>query len=114
MIEENLDVFVDDFGRPVVLHLPGGDRSITGIFDNAFFDSSVGEVVLDTTQPRFTCKESAITGLKREMEVTVADRRWSVIQIQPDGTGMSTVMLSHEINPPEEISDGEDEDSSDD
>lgn len=96
MLTENLNIFTRDFGQPVVLHLPAGDQTITAIFDNAFFNSEVGQTVLDTTQPHFEAKTSDLAGLDREMTVTTAGATYSVQQIQPDGTGMSIVMLAHE------------------
>jgi hypothetical protein len=97
MFTENLDIFLRDFGQSIILHLPAGDRTITAIFDNAFFDAAVGQTVLDTTQPRFESKTSDLAGLAREMTVTVAGTVYSVQQIQPDGNGILDVRLDPRV-----------------
>lgn len=97
MLRENLNIFIRRFGQDVVFEFEDGtERKIRAIFDNGFYDTSVGETVLDTTQPRLTCRTEDILGIPRESIVLVNDRRYSVIQFQPDGTGISTVALAHE------------------
>jgi hypothetical protein len=94
---ENLDVFFYglDTGE-AVFELASGPRSVRCYFDNSFFDASVGETVLDTTQPRITAKLADVRDIPRETICTVAASRFSVIQIQPEGTGLATVILAHE------------------
>ena len=71
-------------------------KSVRAIFDNSFFDSSIGETVMDTTSPRVTVKAVDAAGIPREAFVTIRGQTYSVSQIQPDGTGFSTIMLAHE------------------
>jgi hypothetical protein len=93
----NLDVFFSGLDHTEILFaLPTGTRIVRGYFDNAFFDSSVGEVVLDSTQPRFQCKESDVSGIPRETACKVGSKDYTVMEIQPDGTGLATVTLAHE------------------
>lgn len=102
MINDPLDVFLGDFSENgllvfewevnEVLHF----ISVKAIFDNAFFDSSIGETELNTTSPRITCKASSVATLPREAMVTIRGKTYSVTQIEPDGTGFVTVMLAHE------------------
>jgi hypothetical protein len=93
----NLDVFFSGLDHTEILFsLPTGTRIVRGYFDNAFFDSSVGEVVLDSTQPRFQCKESDVSGIARETACKVEGKNYTVMEIQPDGTGLATVTLAHE------------------
>lgn len=94
MIHDPQDIFIADFGQKVVLHTDAGDREITGIYDAAFFDSAIGETVLDTTQKRFTCKASDVTDLKREDKVTLGCGTFEVLRVEPDGTGFVTVLLT--------------------
>lgn len=98
MIHDPQDIFIADFGRPVILHTDAGDIETTGIYDDAFFDSSVGEIVLDTTQKRLVCKDCDIGTLKREDQVTMDCGTFEVLQIQPDGTGFSTILLTDVTN----------------
>lgn len=96
MISDPQHIFLADFGQRVILRTQQGDREITAIWDDAFFDASVGETVLDTTQKRLLARESDICGLAREDRVQVGAFSFRVIQIQPDGTGFASIMLSAE------------------
>jgi hypothetical protein len=85
----------------VTFKAPGGDRLVLGYFDNAFINADLGEAVLDTTAPRFTCRASELAFLKtpsqfRGMEVLISGVKYSLIQVQPEGTGTATVTLAHE------------------
>ena len=78
-----------------------GDRLVLGYFDNAFINADLGEAVLDTTAPRFTCRASEVAFLKvpseyRGMDVLVSGVKYSLLQVQPEGTGLATVTLAHE------------------
>jgi hypothetical protein len=94
MIHDPQDIFLADFGKPVVLHTNAGDVEAVGIYDAAFFDSQAGETVLDTTQKRLVCKVSDLGTLKREDQITIGCERFEVLQIQPDGTGFATILLT--------------------
>jgi hypothetical protein len=98
MIHDPQDIFLADFSEPVILHTDAGDVEVLGIYDDAFFDSSIGEVVLDTTQKRLVCKMDAIGTLKREDQVTAGCQRFEVLQVQPDGTGFATILLTDVTN----------------
>lgn len=85
--------------QPITIHLESGDVVIEGYFDNGFFNTQIGETMLDTTAPRFTCKASDIAGTPEQSLVTIAGAAYSIFQIQPEGTGLSTVQLAIEPNP---------------
>jgi hypothetical protein len=94
---ENLAAFFTGLDAQTATFTVGGQpRLVQCFFDNAFFDRSVGETVLDTTQPRITCQMAALAGVARESLVEVAGQTFSIIQIQPEGTGLATVTLAHE------------------
>lgn len=94
MIRDPQHIFVADFGETVVLHTDAGDREVKGIYDAAFFDASIGETVLDTTQKRLLVRDCDIGKLKREDQVTIKCGTFEVLRIEPDGTGFSTVLLT--------------------
>jgi hypothetical protein len=97
MIGEDLDPFFSGLDEcEATFELEAGPKAVRCFFDNAFFDASVGETVLDTTQPRITCKAADVRGIPRETLVTVRGEKFSVLQIQPEGTGLATVTLAHE------------------
>lgn len=102
MISDPLSVFIADFAENEDLlfswQSPVGDASIAckGIFDNSFVDTNIGETVLDTTAPRLTCQHTDVATVPREAIVTIRGKTYSVVQVQPDGTGFAIVHLAHE------------------
>ena len=71
-------------------------RSVRGVFDNAFFDESIGQNILDTTAPRFTCALSDVAGIERGTDVEIDGKTYSVLAVEPEGTGLASVRLAHE------------------
>lgn len=94
----DLDIFFSGLDERIVTFemQEGGRCEIVAYFDNAFYDSSIGETVLDTTRPRLTCKYTDVHNILRETIVNINDKKFSVTQIQPDGNGLATVFLAHE------------------
>ena len=83
-MEENLDVFFSGLDRvTAVFNTSQGTKSVIGYFDNAFYDTSVGDVVLDATQPRLTCKAIDVKGVV-----------FSVVKTEPDDSGTTSVCLA--------------------
>ena len=94
---ENLDVFFSGLdSTEAVFSFDGKTRRVKGFFDNGFFDVSAGETVLATTQPRFTAKFSDLKGIPEEALAVVAGEKYSVITVEPEGTGTAVVTLAHE------------------
>ena len=84
-----------------IFYTPKGNVEVTCYFDNAFIDANLGEAVMDTTSPRITCVSTDVRFLKnpaefRGMKVTIRDIIFSLIQVQHEGTGLSTITLAHE------------------
>lgn len=103
MFPEDLSPFFNlaEFATLAVFELPeGGTREVIGIFDNAYFAPEVGETVLDSTQPRFTCPQSSLSGVERGCFVAIAGAHYSVKSLQPDGSGTAVVALHHEDSAP--------------
>ena len=98
MIDDPFDVFLADFSEDEELAFVwgGGQVTVRGIFDNSFVDSVTGETILDTTQPRITCKWEDARKISREATVMIRGSEYSVTKIEPDGTGFATVQLAHE------------------
>lgn len=84
--------------KELTFHTDSGNRSVTGYFDNSFFNTQIGETIMDTTQPRLTVIMEDVADIPRETMVTVDGKLHSIIQIQPEGTGMATITLAIEPN----------------
>lgn len=105
---ENLRVFFQglDHGTAVFV-TPKGKKEVKVYFDNAFINADLGEAVLDTTAPRLTCVSADLSFLPRDPKAyrgwdvfvtspMMPKTRFSLVQIQPEGTGISTIILAHE------------------
>ncbi|WP_334061741.1 head-tail joining protein [Limimaricola cinnabarinus] len=90
----------DEFATVATVTPQGGvSRSVTGIFDEAFLDTAIGEYDLDTTRPRFTGREADLAGLGRG-DVAVIDGATFVVLTSPqtDGTGMAVLELARQAS----------------
>lgn len=96
--QEPTNVFFSSLdAKTAVFHLANGSfRAVACYFDNAFLDANAGETKMDTTAPRIICPALSVYDIERDTIVSVAGREWSVVQVQPDGTGMAIVTLAHE------------------
>lgn len=93
-MSENLSVFFGGLdSQSAVFTTTLGSKTVKGFFDNAYFDTSVGDTVLDTTQPRFTCINADLTGVALHDRVLIAGKTWKVDRIEPEGTGLCTIIL---------------------
>lgn len=96
---DDLDQFLstDDFAVAATLRpANGGARTVRGIFDAPYLNAQLGEYEVDSSKPRFTCKESDVAGAKRGDEITIPGAGTFDILTSPhgDGTGMATLELA--------------------
>ena len=87
---------VSDFGTTATYTLvAGGSSSIIGIFDNEFFEADPqGNVAYASAQPRFLVQTSTLpSGADYGDSVVINSTTYKVRIIQPDGTGMTTLVL---------------------
>ena len=86
----------DDFATASSYTPTGGSAStVNGIFDNEFFEvdplSGVGVV---SAQPRFICAMADLpSGAVSGDAITVDSTAYTVRVIQPEGTGVTTLVL---------------------
>ena len=94
--DDDFGVFFNpqDFAVPAILHLQDGDITVNVIFDNPSSKSNVsGGGFVDDTKASFLIAASDLNGLERRNIVTLVNKSWLVIFIEPDGTGMAKVVL---------------------
>jgi len=87
---------VSDFGTTATYTLvAGSSSSIIGIFDNEFFEADPqGNVAYASAQPRFLVQTSTLpSGADYGDTVVISSVTYKVRIIQPDGTGMTTLVL---------------------
>lgn len=82
----------DDFGSAATI----GTATVYGIFDDAAsaINIQTGEVM--QTKPQFTCRESDVTSLAIRGTVIINSVTYYVLEKQPDGTGMTILILSRD------------------
>lgn len=88
----------DDHGTTATYTPDGGSAStINGIFDNEFFEAvSEGVIAVEGSQPRFICRtiDAPIAGTGDTLVVPVGGTSYDVVGVEPDGTGMTTLLLA--------------------
>ena len=98
---DDLTIFfsIDDFGLAGSYTLNGGATStINGIYDNEFLEvdpqSGVGIV---SAEPRFMCRSSDVPATAAPGDALVVNSiNYTVRVIQPDGTGVTTLVLERD------------------
>lgn len=88
--------FLADFGTTATYtKASGGASSVKGIFDNEFYAADTGAgVAFVSAQPRFMVRSADMpTGADYGDGIAIDGISYTVRTIQPDGTGMTTLLL---------------------
>ncbi|WP_456267655.1 hypothetical protein M1D97_10335 [Kushneria sp. AK178] len=95
---EDLDVFFDEVEfacRVTVQRADGVELSLSGIFEDAYYDAQLGEYAMDSTRPRVWCKLSDVPGVERFDTCRVNGTPYDVMtKPQGDGSGMAMLDLA--------------------
>ncbi len=95
---EDLDEFLqtEDFAVTATFTLlDSSTRAVVGIFDDPYLNAQLGEYQADTSEPRFTCKESDTVGIERKCLAVIDGKSYDVMTYpQSDGTGMAIIRLT--------------------
>ena len=95
---DNLDAFLqaDDFAIEATVTPQGGvSRVVSGIFDESYLNTQIGEFELDASQPRLTCKAADAVDLQAKDEVQIDGQRYLLLTgPQFDGTGFAVLSLA--------------------
>ncbi len=93
-LRDDLDLFlnIDEFAETITYK----GAPIKGIFDNAFVVDSQDGVEVETVQPQVIAKTSDISTLVHGDTMTISSVVYNVVGIQPDGTGITIVLLSQD------------------
>ncbi len=90
----DLDIFFndDEFAIEVTYNLV----TFNGIYDNAFIEDQQGQIQIETLEPQIMVKTSDVTGLTHGETMTVNSVAYKVKEIQPDGTGITRILLTRD------------------
>ena len=87
---ESFAPFFADFGESVIFT---GDEPVQAIFDASYDPASVGGVGMASAQPMLTISSDSVPADPVGTGVTVRGVAYVVAAAEPDGTGMSRIML---------------------
>ncbi len=90
----DLDTFLDNEEFAVDITYNSG--TIQGIFDNEFIASVEGEVGIESTIPQVLVKSSDVASASHDDTMTIDSVVYNIIGIQPDGTGLTLILLSQD------------------
>lgn len=93
-LTNDLSEFLDS--NEFAVNITFGSNTIIGIFDDAFEAVEQDENSVENTQPQVIVRDTDITGLVHGDIFTINSIRYNVIGIQPDGTGLTIVVLSQD------------------
>ena len=88
--EQDLDGLFSDFGIDVIY----GAATIQGIFDNEYLAGSVMGIGVESRGPQCWVKDSDVSGIVQGDAWTINSTTYYVRSIEPDGTGMTLLILS--------------------
>lgn len=86
----------DDFATAATYTLAaGGDTALNGIFDNGYLAVGVpADLDISATQPQFLCRTADLpSSAAQDDTITVDSVTWRVRELQPDGTGLTSLVL---------------------
>lgn len=85
---------VADFGTVAVYRRGTVNYSVAGIFDNAYQPVEMGELEYSSLVPEFLMATSDIpSGGVAGDKLTVASVQYTITNIEPDGTGITRLVL---------------------
>lgn len=85
MVTESMPAFMADFGIAATV----GGASVRGIFDDAYLDP----LGMSGSQPALVCASVDVSAAAQGTAVVVNTINYTVGSIQPDGTGITRLLL---------------------
>lgn len=92
MFVEDASVFFSDFGQAITV----AGQAVQAVFDNGYILGQAGPfggMGVATSQPRLTCATAALPANPVGAAVVVGSATYQVAEHQPDGTGISLLLL---------------------
>lgn len=82
-------------GASPVAYTPalGATLYITALFENEYQEINLVSGMVSSAAPALHCKTTDVSGAKKGDTVVVNSVTYSVTEVKPDGTGMTTLVL---------------------
>lgn len=93
MLQLNTAPFFNPAHFAQKVEFAGVQEPILGIFDDAYVASDVGELGMGTTRPTLLVSTSQVPAGVRGMQLQTGGEYFTVEDTQPDGTGMTLLVL---------------------
>lgn len=87
---EDREAMLADFG--IVVTLPSA-TTITGILDSGYLAVDVEDTEVESSEQVLTCRTTDVSALTHGSQLTISGATYYVRGIQPDGTGITTLIL---------------------
>lgn len=91
MVTEDIAAYMTMFGQSVVVN----GAEINAIFDDGFREA-LSEPGAESSMPRLTCRTSDVASAAHGQAVTVGASSFEVVGVEPDGTGVTVLMLERQ------------------
>tara|TARA_R100000808_G_C2136721_1_gene144964 strand:- start:60 stop:362 length:303 start_codon:yes stop_codon:yes gene_type:complete len=83
----------DAHGVSASISINGSSSTIKVIINKDYFAIAGESVDIDGTQPIVTCRSSDVTNVDTADTITIDSVTYNIINVQPDGTGITTLIL---------------------
>lgn len=96
---DDLDIFFSDFAvTATYTPAAGADKMVKVIFDAVYESVSMYDgVAVSSASPAAHCKSADVVGVKANDALAIDGSTYRIAEIQPDGTGMTTLILSRDM-----------------
>ena len=92
-----IDALFDPILTVDAIYTPSGGtaKTIKVVFESEYLSVQVvGDVGVESASPAAYCKSADIIGVQHGDTLAISGTTYNIIGIQPDGTGMTTLILS--------------------
>lgn len=72
----------------------GDPRVILVIFDRQSSDMTLAGISVESAKPQATCRDIDVAGVTHACTLSIGGEEWHIMDIQPDGTGITTLILT--------------------
>ena len=81
------------FGTEAMITTETSSYSVRGIFENEYETVNVGELGVESSGPKFTAATETLPGVADSDTIKVKEVTYTVRDVEPDGTGITTLRL---------------------
>ena len=80
-------------GFAVAATVAGASSPVNGILEVELVEIQIGEMPIIGNKPVFTCATADLPALSREMSVVINAKSYKLVKPEPDGTGVTRLIL---------------------